>query len=176
MVRKLVAGALVVAGLSLIVVGVQKWLDNQAAAEVVHAFMNAVKKGDRETALSLLQPQQRALVERRRNDEQDPFRTPEAGVTFRIHHIEISGVHARAQLWIEKEGFVVQPTIHLHRSETGRWKIGVIENLQIDPRWEDLQQERGRATDERLATELGDALKVKPGVTVQRVPLDEFKR
>jgi hypothetical protein len=81
-----------------------------------------------------------------------------------------------AQLWIEKDGFVIQPRVHLIRSETSLWKISHIENLQIDPLWEDVQRELARQSGENLAKEIGEALRGRPGVTVERVPLGETPR
>ena len=164
MVAKLTTGALVAAGLLLVALGVQKWFDNRQAAETVDAFMYAVQQGDRDAALSLLDPEQRRIAENRRRIARW---TPDPALEYRIHHIDISGDDASAQLWIEKEGVVVQPTLTLQRSETGRWKI------DVDRMWEDLWWARVGKQGEQMAHELSEALKGRPGVGIRRVPMTD---
>ena len=176
MLRKLTIAGLIIAGMLLVVSGAQKWLDQRAARKVLDSFIVALKEGDREQALALLDSQQRDDVEAgTRGDNADSW-TPHRNLKYRIHHIEISGNRAMAQLWIEKDGFVIQPRVHLIRSETSLWKISHIENLQIDPLWEDVQRELARQSGENLAKEIGEALRGRPGVTVERVPLGETPR
>lgn len=156
-------------GLLLIVLGVQNVLDRRAAEQVTHSFMSAVLEGDRATLLTLLAPRDRAAVGR------DAFTgwESEMGVTYRIHHIEMQGRSAEAHLRIEKGVFSLKPSLHLQRSETGQWKVAGIDDLQIDPRWNDLQRARGRTEGEELARELTEALGKLPNVDVERVPFAE---
>jgi len=120
---------LTIAGLLLVVSGAQKWLDQRATRKVLGSFIVALKEGDREQALALLDSQQRDDVEARtRGDNADSW-TPHRNLKYRIHHVEISGNRAVAELWIEKEGFVIQPQVHLNRTDTSLWKISHIENL-----------------------------------------------
>ena len=163
-VSKLTTGALVSVGLLLVAWGIQKWFDNRQAAETVDAFMHAVEQGDRDAALALLDPRQRRVAEGKR---QIARWEPDPGLEYRIHHIDISGDDASAQLWIEKDGIVVQPTLTLHRSETGQWKI------DVDRIWEDLRQARSRKQGEQLANELSETLKGRPGVVIDRVPMTD---
>jgi len=163
-VAKLTTGALVAAGLLLVALGVQKWFDSHQAAETVDAFMHALQQGDCDTALALLAPQQHRIAVRK---QQLALWTPDPGLAYRMHHIDISGDDASAQLWIEKDGVVVQPTLTLLRSETGRWKI------DVDRLWEDLRWTRVGQQGEQLAHELSEALKGRPGVIIRRVPMTD---
>lgn len=162
MVRRIATGTLVALGLWLVAAGVQKWFDNQRAAATVNAFMRAVQNGDRNAALGLLTPQQRRIAE---SQTRGLRWTPDAGMDYRIHHIDVSGNHASAQLWIEKDGVVVQPTLALLRSDTGVWKI------EVGRLWDDMQRARSRADGEQLAYELSKELsKVDPPLQSSTLP------
>lgn len=155
-------------GLSLIVYGVQSWLDHRAAARVAKTFLQALRDGDRELALSQLSTAQRQAVEDRTDHANSSFWSPEPEMNFRLMQTQIDGDTAFVQYWINKNGFVLKPIFHLRRNETRSWKIVRIENLQIDPRWLDLENERARQAGENLANELAKALKERPGTTVER--------
>ena len=90
---KLTTGALVAVGLLLVALGVQKWFDSRQAAKTVDAFMDAVRQGDRDAALALLDPNQRRVAEKTR---QTAKWTPDPNLDYRIHHIDISGNEASA--------------------------------------------------------------------------------
>ena len=89
--RRLFIFILLAAGLGLIVFGVQRWLDHRAATSVATAFIEALRDGDREAALSLLSPEQREAVERKTGDKDSPFWSANPGMTYRIHHAELDG-------------------------------------------------------------------------------------
>ena len=170
--RKLAIGALVIAGAGLIVAGGQKWLDARSAAGTVRQFMTAVRDGDRETVYSLLPPAQKKIAQAADEDGRPNRWLPNPGVSYRLHSLDISGIEGKARLWIEKNGFVIKPTMHLRRSDTGQWKILRIEDLEVDRLWQDLMQTRARITGENLANELTDALQGRPGVAVERAPYE----
>ena len=173
MVRRLTSVALVAAGLWLVTVGAQRWYVNRQVNQLVHAFMDALKSGNRERALLYLEPDKRALAETkfRRQTEDRTFWTPNPRLTYRIHHVRVDGQRAESELWIEKDGYVLKPLIHIVRSETGLWKIDHIEGLHIDPLWKDQWRDRGRIEGEELAEELAAALKGREGISVERVPI-----
>lgn len=176
MIRKLAIVALVIAGAGLVVAGGQKWLDGRSAAKTVRQFMTALRDGDRETVWSLLPPKQKKIAQADHEHGRADKWLPHPGVTYRLHSLEISGAECQARLWIEKNGFVVKPTIHLRRSDTGQWKILRVENLKVDPRWKDLLETRGHIAGEELANELADALKNRPGVSVERAPAGDSEK
>ena len=173
MLRRLFIFILLAAGLWLIVFGVQRWLDHRAATSVATAFIEALRDGDREAALALLSPEQREAVEEKTGDKDSPFWAANPGMTYRIHHAELDGDTATVQLWIDKRGFVLEPILHLRRGETVSWKIVRIENLHVDPKWLDLQETRARLEGEATSAELSEALKGRPGVTVDRTALPD---
>lgn len=170
--RTLGSGILILAAGLLIGLGLQRWLDHRAAADAVESFLDAVRKGERDRALSLLAPDQRVVVERRIRQGARPFQIPERSVRLRIRQVQISGDRAQVHLRIEKSGFGIEPIIHLQRSPADRWKIARIENLRIDPRWERRQRERARSEGRELADELSEVLNDRPGVEMERVRLE----
>ena len=94
-------------------------------------------------------------------------------MSYRVHHVEMDGDVARVQMWMDKDGFVLEPVFHLRRTKSSSWKIDRIENLKVDPRWHDIQEERARKADEAVNNELNTALKHRPGVSVKRSPRPE---
>lgn len=170
-VRRLLIAVLVIAGVTLVVFGTQRWLDHRAAGAVATDFVEALRDGDRDAALAQLTAQLRSEVEGNVGGKDSPFWAADAEFSYRIHHVELDGDNALVQLWIDKGGFVLEPILHLQRGETGSWKIERIENLHIDPKWFDLQLERAQLQGKADAVELRKALKSRPGVTVERAPL-----
>ena len=174
MLRRWITIAVAAVAVLLIARGVQKWLDHHSAKQVVVGFVTALKEGNAEAALSLLNPLQRDTFESKlaqmTGDEE--FWTADPEFEFRIHHVDVDGDDAVAHVWIDKQGYVLKPMIHLHRNDLNRWKIGQIENLEIDPRWEDRRYERAKQQGRDLAAELEDALGDQSGVDVERVQLD----
>jgi len=167
--RNLAVIACVVCGLVLIFIGSQSWLENRAVERAVDTFLIALQQGDRDTVLSLLNPHLRSVVERQSDDEAlATFGEPLSGISYRIQQVKINGLDAVAHMWIEREGFIMQPTIHLTRDVSTRWKILKLDDLTIDPLWDDLQRERARRSDEELAQNLKAALQTRPGITVER--------
>lgn len=177
MVRRLALGAMVLGGISLVVVGIQRYLDTQAASQVATRFMNALAAGDRETALSLVHHNRLAEFQASQDARVSPNRLPEVNFDFRIHHVDISGRRAEVQLVVEKGGFALQPVVHLLRSDTSLWRVDRIDRLEVDPRWNDLLEVReaaARQAGQQLAEELKKALEESEGVEVDRVPLDNL--
>lgn len=174
MFRNLFVIVLVAAGLLLVVNGAYKWLDNNSVRTAVATYVHALRTGNREAALDALHPQQRVLVEEQMRNQPASMWTPDLDVEYRVHSVSINGDRARAKLWIEKEGYVIQPTLSLARSETGHWKIDRVDPIAVDPVWEDRQEKQSRAEGRDLANELGEALRGKPGVSIERAPLDDI--
>ena len=168
MLRRLTMFALVITGLCLVFFGVQSWLDHHDASRVPELFLEALRDGDRETALMQLSAEQRDEVELQTGGENSDFWSAESEMEFRLHHTDLNGETAVVQYVVEKDGFALKPIFHLERSETGSWKIVRIENLEPDPRWVDLHNEQAKQADEELAKELAEALKNRPGATVER--------
>jgi hypothetical protein len=92
-------------------------------------------------------------------------------MNYRVHHVVLDGDAARVQMWMDKSGFVLEPVFHLRRTETSSWKIERIENLKVDPRWHDIQEERAKIADQSTRDELSKALKDRPGVAIERSPM-----
>lgn len=174
MLRNLFVIVLIAAGLLLVVSGAHKWLDNNSVRTAVANYVHALSTGDRAATLDALHPQQRILVERQMREQPAAAWAPDSGVEYRVHSVSINGDRARAKLWMEKEGYVIQPTLSLARSETGHWKIDGVDPVALDPVWEDRQEQQSRAEGHNLANELGEALRGKPGVSIERAPLDDI--
>ena len=166
--RRVITGALIAAGLLLIALGVQQWCDAHAARKAALRFLRAVEEGRREEALSLLTPARRAEWEASHRTESDLLARPEAGLSYRVHHVEVRGGVARADLRIEKGGYEIKPSLYLARGESTTWKVDRVENLEADRRWEDALARYGRMDGEALADELREALRDCPGVEVSR--------
>jgi len=173
-IRRFLTGALIAAGLLVIAIGVQRWFDAHSAETVVHQLMSAVDAGDRQAVLALLHTDRRKLVEMRLDHGQkDPW-TRQDGVTYRIQQLDVSGDTAIVRLSIVKDGFKIHPTVYLRRGQTARWKIDRLDNLQVDPRWLSMQRARVRQEGEQLAEQIQNALQNRPGVTVDRITLDDL--
>ncbi|MEX1095007.1 MAG: hypothetical protein WED34_03100 [Planctomycetales bacterium] len=178
MIRRVAAVTLAVVGLALVVRGVQWWLDCREVRAVVAEYLDALRRGDRAAALDSLSPERRARIEAREKsgDAAADLTLPDPGWTYRVHHVELAGDAAVAELWIEKDGFKIQPRLHLARSPGMRWKIAGIEPVATDPRWDDLERARTRAADEQTGLELERAFAGRPGVRVERVTLRHRER
>lgn len=170
MTRRVIVALLVLAGSAMVVLGGQRWLDNRAATKVVKSFIAALIEGDRDTALSHLTAEQRSLFERKA-DAAPELWTPAPAMKYRVHHVEMNGETARVQIWMDKDGFVIEPVFHLRRTESSSWKIERIEKLEVDPRWHDVLKERARLRDAAAMQELSEALKHRRGVKVERTPM-----
>lgn len=166
---RLTTGALIVLGVALMVAGGQRWVRYRSAARVVDTFVDAVREGDPATLVSVMHPEVLPLVQHQISEDSQAFRQPCPGLEHRIHHIEFSGARARAQLVIERGGFVAKPTVTLGRNPTGVWKVLEVDGLAIDPRWYDLQQQHARQAGDSLAAQLTEALERRHGVEVRRV-------
>lgn len=170
MIRRLIAGIIIAVGLFSVAIGVQRWFDANAAETVVHSLMAAIESGDRAAALALLTPDRRSMV-----DVPPALEEPEnawekqQGISYRIRGIEISGDRAVASVTIERDGYILQPTVYLQRGSTARWKVDRVENLQVDPRYLKDRRAYQRQQGERLADKLREALEGRPGVTIERV-------
>jgi hypothetical protein len=167
--RTLILG-LIGGGLLLVGIGVQRWFDRQAGRNVATDFMAALKQGDREAAMSHLDPAQRSRAEVRFKKAKagstvptDAW-TPVPGVQYRVYEMHMDGYQAVVTILMQKNGFAMRPKFYLRRASGTRWKIAKIDGLEVDPRWHDLQQARARAQGDRLAEELAKEL----GVTVER--------
>ena len=171
MVRRLIAGFVIAVGLFAVAIGVQRWFDTRAAESVVHALMASVQSGDRDAMLGLLTPDRRDVVA----DAPSTMAGGEnawkkqRGMSYRIRNVEINGDRAVASVTVEKDGYVVQPTVYLQRGETSRWKSDRIEDLQEDPRYLKDVQAYERQQGEQLAEELKEAFDGRDGVTIERV-------
>ena len=174
MISRFLTSALIAAGLLMIAIGVQRWFDAHSAETVVHQLMSAINAGDRQAVLALLHSDRRQLVEMRTDYERkDPW-TRQVGVTYRIQQLDVTGDNAVVRLSIAKDGFEIHPAVYLRRGQTTRWKIDHLDNLQVDPRWLGLQRTRTRQAGERLTEQIQQALQNRPGVTVDRVTIDDL--
>jgi hypothetical protein len=165
--RRIAVAILFLAGAALIALGVRNQLRQREAVDVVNAFLTAIQKGDRDAALACLQTGPGGGSTLASSDF--PLWTPAPDVSCRVTELEIDGDTARAKVRIERDGFVLEPTLHLVHDSS--WKIARIDDLKIDPRWLEMQREAARLQGERHAGELQRALKGREGVTVRRAPL-----
>ena len=181
MVRRTLILGLIAGGLLLAGIGVQGWFDRNAARDVVFDFMEALKQGNRKSAMAHLGPKLRAESEQRaKKAKAGPANkaiahaeiwAPVPGVQYRVYDVQMDVYRSLVTILVQKNGFVVKPEFTLHRSSGTRWKITQIDGLEVDPRWHDLQQVRARSQGQRLA----EALKGRPGVIVERDSLDDKK-
>ena len=149
----------------------QNWLDQRAAIAVVQGFLDAVEEGDRERAFSFLDAAIREEIGPALQDPESPVWLPMPGVQHRVNEFAIDGDTAQAKVLIEKNGFRLEPIVHLQRVETGSWKIVKIDRISIDPKWKALQRQRAQNAAQETNRELQDALNGQPGATVSRAPL-----
>ena len=177
MFRKLLAGIAVAAGLFSIAIGVQRWIDAHAAENVVRSLMNAVVDGDRATALSLLSADRRDLLDSRLASQSPASDwSRQTGVSYEILAVQVQGDAAQASVRMEKDGFTLEPTIYLRRNATSRWKVDLVEGMQVDPRYLQRRRAHEREQGKQLANRLQKALEGRPGVTVDRVKISELPR
>ncbi len=155
--------ALLLTGSLLVAAGAQKWLASRQPVAAIDALFESIRDGDRQRYLRLLLPEWRERLEAAGTAE--AAWTPEPGLTWRIHRLTVRGNDAEAEVWVEKDGFLVKPRVRLKRSEAHVWHVAAVEPFDVDPRWADLQQAR----DEELARTLSERLKQRPGITVSRV-------
>jgi hypothetical protein len=172
-VRKLTTLMLLAAGCWLIVVGARKWFDHREVAGVVSAFMDATRDGNRDALLTSLEPSKRIVAEARQKAAGVPEWKPIPDLKYRIHHINIAGGNAEAELLVERDGFHIRPVIQLRRSITSVWKVARIDKLEVDPRWLDLQEQQSRLAGQQIAADLAKALEGREGVSVDRAVLDD---
>jgi hypothetical protein len=170
-VRRIAVALLLLAGAGLVALGVQNWLRRREAVNVVNAFLSAIQEGNRRGAIDCLQTGPAPGGAAAFTGADSPLWTPTPDVACRITEMEFDGDTARAKVWIEKDGFVLEPTLHLVHDSS--WKIARIEDLKVDPLWLELQRDAARRQGDRDAADLQRALKDRPGVTVQRGPLPD---
>ena len=168
-IRRIMILLLSLVGGYLVVTGVQHWLDRRAATQVLNEFLTAVRDGDRETALAHLEAERRAEVESELQTSGDGTWTPMAGIAWRINELELGEADGYAKLFVEKDGFIVEPIVHLVRTSTSSWKIDRIEQLAVDPRWQALRRDAARKQGDETAHELEKALRGQPGIEVRRL-------
>ena len=171
--RRIVIAILFAAGAGLVVLGIQHWLERRKATAVVIGFLEAVASGDRQRAFSFLEATRRDEAEFGFGRKDAAFWKSTERAKFRINELEITGDTARVKVWIEKDGFVLEPVVYLVRTETLSWKITRIESLNVDPQWDDIQREISRQKGKQDAQELREALQGRKGVTIRRAPLPD---
>lgn len=166
--RRAVIAVLVVVGGWLIFRGGKHWRDERAAMAVVNHFLEAVRDGDRDAAFSYLTADRRKAIEQSKKSTLQAFEIRTTKFQWRINRIEIDGDQAAAQMWIEKDGFVIEPIVFLVRTTTHSWKIDRFENVVVDPVWLDVQKELRRREDMQTAKELRKAFAGQEGIRVER--------
>jgi len=173
----LIAGLSVVGGW-LIVTGILHWLEERAARNAVHGFLTAVREGDRDTVLFHLTQQRREAVEEADGPESAAglFQRPTPGFRWQIRDVVIEGNSATAALWIEQDRVVLEPVVHLVRTNALTWKIDRFGDVHGAPHGDDLQQthlkhkdQDEQHQDERTAAELKRHFESRPGISVRRV-------
>lgn len=169
MVRRLIFAALILFGVALIITGTQRWLERREVAGTVHTLMTALKKGDRQSLLSLLPPNHPELVGHPEERQPPEFWSPDPDFTYEIHDISIVGSRATAIVRILRDGFQIKPSIHLVKSKTAQWKLSSIKDLATDPRWQDLKRAQSRDNGKETAEELEELFKGQPGIKIERV-------
>lgn len=166
---KKIAGIVIITfAIFLIIFGGQKWLSTRDVNAVVDHFFTAVIEGDTPSAQQVLSSDLQQSM-RMQLQKDDVFTLPpETGLTYSIHHTEISGTTAVVNVTIEKQGFRLKPIVSLEKSSTNLWQITKIENLTEDPLWEDSRKELARRNDNELAKQLQNAFASQKEITVEQ--------
>lgn len=174
MIRRLIAGVVVAVGLLSVAIGVQRWFDARAAEGVVHSLMAAVESGNRAASLRLLTPDRRKIVDlsSAMADGGNVWQK-QPGMSYHIRGMQIDGDRAVASVTIERDGYILQPTVYLQRGAASRWKIDRVEDMQVDPQYLKDRRAYQRQQGEQLAEELREALDGRPGISIERVTISE---
>jgi hypothetical protein len=169
---RMIVVALALLGLTLVARGIQHWRTQSAVTEVVTAFVQALFHGDRAGVLAQMSPEVRAAVAAGGRKDRTLIVPPQSAVQYDVRKMQIDGDRAVVRLRLEKQGARLEPVLHLAWSEAEGWKIVRIEQLDADPLRTKLESEHARAVDEALARQLDDALQDRPGIAVERTPLN----
>lgn len=129
--------------------------------DTLAAFAEALKGGQRDTALELFTPAAKARAEQLPAAE---AWTPSSRFDWRIVKLEQVAEQATATLYVRDAGYFVEPKVDLIRDATGAWKISAVEFGRVDPRFASDQKRRAEASDAALAEELAQALRNRPTV------------
>lgn len=154
-------------GLMLVYSGYRSWAMAREPELVVRQFVEALKRGDQATALTLLTTDQQ-LAARQTSSQHLADWVPSPDLRCVVRRTECTEDFAVVHVALVEQGYVLNPEILLDRSPEGAWRIAAIGNLQMDPRWVREEQKRHAEADERLAQDLESTLRNRPGVLVER--------
>lgn len=138
------------------------WLQ-YAPRRAVVAFVEALKAGDQQAALKLIDPHCAPGL-----SSATEAWEPSPRLQYRIVKLETWPDMAKVQVRMSELGYSVQPEFSLERDPSGNWLVTEIANVEVDPRWVTKQRERRQQENDQLARELEAAVRVLPGVVVGR--------
>lgn len=132
--------------------------DRRQVESTVRTYVEAIARGDRSAAEALSTTSLVRQSSWPRDDAAD-WSDP---VKLRIVSVDaaVEGASATAKAVVEREGFRLTPEFTLQRDSEGRWLIGGIGNLSVDPSWEKVRESERRLEGEALARELAESLGV----------------
>lgn len=148
---------------------VRSWQTDQQVLKVVHAFHGALRTGDSELAVSLLDPELAELALESTNAS-DAWR-PSPGLICRVQRLKVRGDEATADLAMTDGPVRIRPSLKLRRFGGGAWRITRIDGLPKPIADEEELAATTRERDalhERLAIELEQAIRATPGLLVDR--------
>ena len=148
-------------GIAFIWFGLNRWFQQSSARTTAIEYVQAVMLSDKEGILSHTHPHLRDKAERELGDFAFKKSERPEDYIIRVHHSRKTGeqdslarllnediVDSRmaAQLArptmlvkviVEKDGYQVKPEVHLEQFDDCEWYVTWVEDLEIDPRWQD---------------------------------------
>ena len=138
--QKFLIGALVAAGLYLVVIGAQRLYEHYRVEQIALEFVDALETGNESQIRALLTPEKADLAKKLKQDSHnDPL-----PLECRVLDVKLNSATAQVRIQIQKNGYAIKPDIHLVKSQTGVWKVSEITQAKVDPLWYDQEDELAR--------------------------------
>ena len=160
----LIAALLFAGGVGIVVLGLQRWRTESEVADVVHSFVDAMLRGDRDGSLACFEPARAAAIYAEQTSETDRAWKPTPGFLYRVGRVDVAGDAAVVRVRIKQGEFVCDPVVELY-SVDGRWRISQISDFQFRHYGMPADREAAPESTDLLAAELEKALSEQPGTT-----------
>jgi len=160
----LIAALLFAGGVGILALGLQRWRTESQVADVVHSFVDATLRGDRDGALACFDPARAAAIYAQQTSESDRAWKPSPGFFYRVGRVDVAADAAVVRVRIKQGEFVCEPIVELHPVD-GRWRISQISDFQFRRYGTPADREAAPESTDLLAAELEKALSEQPGTT-----------
>lgn len=137
------------------------WRENDRLRQTSLAFLDDLSSGRKDRALRFLAGDYRQQVERDWKSEFDQAWQATADLSLRVLSVSRQDNAAEVRVSIAKDGFSIEPLLHLRRIGPGDWKITQIDHVAVDPRWQRYQDQEAADAAEKIAEELTQKLGVE---------------